>query len=102
MKPPRKMIDELEAYLFSACRAQEEEVVPGDGWRESVMSEIRGRGVIAAEGDDQVFVGRLAWRMAAGAGVIAVILFIYLFSNGVVNYEDLAMRFLENPIDFII
>jgi len=101
MKPPRKRIDEFEAFLFSAYRAREERA-PDESWRERVMSEIGRRSVPAAEGNDQALFGRFAWRFAAAACAISAVLLVYIFSNGIVNYEELAMKFLENPIDFLI
>jgi len=101
MRKRARMIDELEKRLFSAYGAQEG-VPQGDRWRESVMGELRRLGPLAIEGNGEAAFGRLAWRFSAAAVFVALILLVYMLSNGFVDYQDLAMQYLANPIDFII
>ncbi len=101
MKGHTRKLEELEKGLLSAYRAQEDPK-PGVLWRESVMGELRRLGPLEVEGDEEVLFGRLAWRFSAAAVFVALILLVYMLSNGFVDYQDLAMRYLENPMDFII
>ena len=101
MKGRPQMLDELEKRLFSAYRAQEDPT-PGPLWRESVMGDLRRLGPLAIEGNGEAAFGRLAWRFSAAAVFVALILLVYMLSNGFVDYQDLAMQYLANPIDFII
>jgi len=101
MKKRTRMIDELEKRLIRAYRAQESPA-PGAPWQESVMSEIRRRGAFRAAANGQALFSRFAWRFSAAACLIALLLLAYIYSNGFVDYQELAMRYLENPMDFII
>ncbi len=101
MKGHTRKLEELEKGLLSAYRAQEDPK-PGALWRESVMGELRRLGPLEVEGNEEVLFGRLAWRFSAAAVFVALILLVYMLSNGFVDYQDLAMRYLENPMDFII
>ena len=101
MKRNRKKLEELESRLFSAYRARDCQGVTAES-RESVMREIRRMGAVEASNGVQLQIGRFAWRFSAVGCVIALLLLAYVFSNGFVDYQELAMRYLENPIDFII
>jgi len=101
MKAKKKSIDGLEKLFFSAYRTRQE-AAPGAGWRKSVMREIHLLGAHEAESNDGALFGRFAWRFAAAAGLIALILLVYIFSSGVVDYQQLALQYFQNPIDFII
>lgn len=101
MKRTRKNLDELEARLFSAYRAREYSETDAD-WRGSVMRTIRGLDAAEAPNGVQARIGRFAWRFSAAACLIALLLLVYVFSSGIVDYQELAMRYLENPIDFMI
>ncbi len=101
MKRNEKKLDDLESRLFSAYRSREYRETDA-GWRESAMREIRGLGAAETPDGVQAQIGRFAWRFSAAACVIAALLLGYVFSSGFVDYQELAMRFLENPIEFII
>lgn len=101
MKRNKGKLDELESLLFSAYRSREYEAMR-TGWRESVMHEIRRMGKVEEPSGIQARIGRFAWRFSAAACIVALLLLAYVFSNGFVDYQELAMRYLENPIDFII
>ena len=101
MKRNTGRIDDLERRLYAAHRSQECPPVPGD-WRSAVMREVRLAGAAAAAGEDRLRAGRFAWRFSAAACFIALILLAYVYSSGFVDYQELAMRFFENPIEFII
>ena len=101
MKAKKKSVDDLEKLLFSAYRTRQE-AAPDAGWRKSVMREIHLLGAHEAESNDGALFGRFAWRFAAAAGLIALILLVYIFSSGVVDYQQLALQYFQNPIDFII
>ena len=94
-------IEDLERYLFAAHRALEAPP-PGPGWRESVMSEIRGFGAFEERGNGEAAFSNFAWRFALVTGIVALILLAYIHSNGFVDYRELAARYLDNPLDFII
>jgi hypothetical protein len=101
MKRNERKIDDLETRLFDAYRAGEYRA-PGAGWRASVMREIRLRGAVDERAGVQQQIGRFAWRFSAVAAIIALLLLVYVFSSGIVDYQDIAIRYLENPIEFII
>jgi hypothetical protein len=101
MSAKNKSIDDLEKLLFSAYRARQE-AAPGAGWRQSVMREIHLLGARETAGNDGALFGRFAWRFAAAAGLVALILLAYVFSSGFVDYQQLALQYFQNPIDFII
>jgi hypothetical protein len=101
MKVKKKSVDDLEKLLFSACRTRQE-AAPGAGWRAAVMWEIRFLGAHETASNDEALFGRFAWRFAAAAGLIALVLLVYVFSSGVVDYQQLALQYFQNPIDFII
>ncbi|MCX5752289.1 MAG: hypothetical protein NTW97_01450 [Candidatus Krumholzibacteria bacterium] len=101
MKRNRKKLDELESRLFSAYRSGESRTLGAES-RESVMREIRRMGAGEAPNGVQLQIGRFAWRFSAAACVVALLLLVYVFSNGFVDYQELALRYLENPMDFII
>lgn len=101
MKRNKKKLDELESRLFSAYRLRGYPETDA-GWRESVMREIRGLDAAEAPNGVQLQIGRFAWRFSAAACFIALLLLAYVFSSGIVDYQEIAMRYLENPIDFII
>ena len=96
-----RKLDELEKRLYAACRGPAG-IMPGAGWREAVMDEIRLRGASETGERARAFFVRFAWRFSAAACLVALALLAYMFANGFVDYQDLAMRYLENPIDFII
>ncbi len=101
MKRNKERLDELESRLFSAYRSGDFRAAHA-ARNESVMREIRRMGPVEAPNGAQLQIGRFAWRFSAAACVIALLLLAYVFSNGFVDYQELAMRFLENPIDFMI
>jgi hypothetical protein len=101
MKRNKKRIEDLERYLFAAQRALDAPP-PGPGWRESVMSEIRRLGGVEERGNGEAAFSGFAWRFAMVTGIVALILLAYIYSNGFVDYQELATRYLENPLDFII
>jgi hypothetical protein len=46
--------------------------------------------------------GRGNWRFSMAAVFVALVLLAYVLSSGFVDYQDLAMQYLANPMDFII
>jgi hypothetical protein len=101
MNGNRKRLEELESRLFSAYRSADVPAFDEDR-RGSAMREIRRRGAVEPENGVEAQVGRFAWRFSAAACIVALLLLAYVFSNGFVDYQELAMRFLANPVDFII
>jgi hypothetical protein len=101
MKRDKTKLDALEARLFAAYRSHEHRIARRE-WRESAMREIRLMGAFEETGSVQQQIGRFAWRFSAAACIVALLLLAYVFTNGFVDYQELAMRYLENPIEFII
>lgn len=101
MKRNKEKLDELESRLFSAYRSGDKRAAR-TGWHESVMRDIRRMGAVEAPNGVQLQIGRFAWRFSAAACIVALLLLAYMFSNGFVDYRELAMRYIENPIDFMI
>jgi hypothetical protein len=101
MKTPKKMLDKVEKYLFFSSRAGDD-LRPGADWQESVMTDVCGLRVCEGSGGGRALFGRFAWQFSAAACFVALLLLAYVLSTGVVDYQEMAMRFLDNPIDFII
>jgi hypothetical protein len=101
MRKHVRVIDELEKRLFSAYR-EHEQVPPGDAWRQSLMDDLRRLGPLSFETNGEAAFGRLAWKFSTAAVFIAIVLLVYMLSSGFVDYQDLAMQYIANPIDFII
>jgi hypothetical protein len=101
MKRNTGRIDDLERRLYAAHWSRECPPLRGN-WRDAVMREIRLAGVADSAGADRLLIGRFAWRFSAAACLVALLLLAYVFSSGFVDYQELAMRFFENPIEFII
>jgi hypothetical protein len=66
------------------------------------MADIRRRALWSAGTGRQMFAGRFAWRLSAVAACVALALLIYAMRTGFVDYEELAMQFLEDPVGFLI
>jgi len=66
------------------------------------LREIRALDATETPNGVQAQIGRFAWRFSAAACFIALMLLAYVYSNGFVDYQELAQRFLEDPIEFII
>jgi hypothetical protein len=94
-------VDALEKRLYAAYGSAPAGS-PGAGWRESVMREVRARAASPSGERAQAFVESFAWRFSAAAAVVALLLLVYIFTNGVVDYQELAMRYFENPIEFLM
>ncbi len=101
MNAKRKRVEALERALFAARRLQAP-VAPGARWQEAVMGEIRRLALASAPEAGPVSIGQLALRLSAVAACVAIVLLVYAMSRGFVDYEELAMRFLEDPASFLI
>ena len=73
-------------------------LVPGDDWKAGVMSEIR-----STEMESAVTNGfsRIVLRISIAAAVTAIALVAWTLSSGLVTYQDLAMKFLEDPASML-
>jgi hypothetical protein len=97
MRLMKKKITELEAMLFRAHRAARA-VSARAAWQASLMSDIGMLGALRPESDSVAAYNRVAWRFLAAACVVALILFIYAYTNGVVDNGELATNLLQEPL----
>ncbi len=103
MKAKKETVEAIERSLFAARRRRgPEPAVPGEGWRANVMAEVRRRALMRAGTNRETFAARFAWRLSAVAACVALVLLIYAMREGFVDYEELAVRFLEDPVGFLI
>ena len=102
MNERKKAVEAFERALFEAGRRRPAAAVAGERWRAALMADIRRRSPRRLEAEEQTFAARLAWRLSAAAACAALALLIYAMKAGFVDYEELAMRFLEDPVRFLI
>jgi len=103
MKAKKETIEAVERSLIAARRRSgQEPAPPGERWRAGVMTEVRRRSLLRAGTDRETFAARFAWRLSAVAACVALALLIYAMREGLVDYEELAMQFLEDPVGFLI
>lgn len=101
MASRKNKIDELEKALFRAHRNREK-IPTSETWRKAVMSDIRNLGALRKEYVSLDLFGVLAWRFSAAACFAALILLVYIFATGFIDYHELAMQFLEDPLSYIL
>ncbi len=101
MKPRKESLEALERTLFAERRGRGR-ITPGGQWRAAVMTDVRGRSLAMSGATQEAFVARFAWRLSAIAACAAIALLIYALNQGFVDYGDLAMRFLEDPVGFLM
>jgi len=73
-------------------------LVPGDDWKAGVMSEIRS-GV--AESPVTNGFSRLVMRISFVAAAAAIALVAWTLSTGIVSYQDLAVKLLDDPASML-
>ncbi len=101
MNPLKNKLEELEKVLFAARRG-EDEITVGEDWQQSVMNDVRAMGEPAEAGLSFEMLGRFAWRFSTAALLAALILLIYVYATGFINYQELAMHFIEDPLSCIL
>jgi hypothetical protein len=92
----KRKIDELERTLFRAQRTATT-LAAGAGWQESLMSDIRRLGALERGSDSVAAYNRVAWRFLAAACAVALVFFIFAYTNGVVDHQELATNLLQDP-----
>lgn len=102
MKARREAIEAVERALFAARRRRPDPGAPGERWRADVMTDIRRLALRGAGASRQASVAVFAWRLSAVAACVALALLIYAMREGFFDYEELAMRFLEDPAGFLM
>ncbi len=73
-------------------------LVPGDDWKAGVMSEIRTR---VAESPVTNGFSRLVLRVSVVAAAAAIALVAWTLSTGIVPYQDLAVKLLDEPASML-
>lgn len=77
-------------------------VRPDDLWQAGVMARVR---AAAAEKNGPAWAngaGRLALRISLAAAAAAAILVVWTLAGGVIPYEELAMKALDEPLSLFI
>jgi len=94
----KRNIERIERLLFSSWKSAE--AVPGKGWQENLMKDIR-----AETGQDnsgnEIF-SSVAWRVAIAAGIAAFILLTHSFYSGIIPEMDLSTLFVLDPAGVLI
>ncbi len=101
MTPRKNKLNELENTLFLAHR-KKKEITVSEGWQKSVMNDIRNMETLTEERVPLELFSRFAWRFSAAAIFAVSILLIYVSTTGFIDYQELAMQFLENPLSYIL
>ena len=94
----KKDIDRLDRLLADGWR-KPGGLVPGDGWKAGVMAEIR----TAAAEESPVTNGfsRLVLRVSIAAAAASIALVAWTLSTGIVPYQDLAVKLLDDPASML-
>lgn len=102
MASKRDRLDRLERALYAA-RRELPAAEPGPAWRMGLANAIRRRTPGGRPGDaGYALMERFAWRLSAVAAAVAIALLVYVLASGVVDYADVASRFLDDPASFMI
>jgi uncharacterized membrane protein len=97
----KNKLEKLEKALFETHRTGETLEV-SKGWHESVMQDIRNPAILTEERDILTQLGGLAWRFSAAACLAALILLVFVLSTGFIDYQELALQFIEDPLSYIM
>ncbi len=89
--------DRMDRLLAAGWR-NPEGLVPGDDWTAGVMSEIHSTPM---ESPVTNGFSRLVLRVSVAAAAAAIALVAWTLSSGLVTYQDLAMKFLEDPASML-
>ncbi len=71
-------------------------------WQIDAMRDIRRLGPLNAKANSFVFADRFVWRFAAVAGMIALILSVYVVYSGFNPETEIVNLFLDNPVEFTL
>ena len=93
----KKDIDRMDRLLADGWR-NPGGLVPGDDWKAGVMSEIRSR---VAESPVTNGFSRLVLRVSVVAAAAAIALVTWTLSTGIVSYQDLAVKLLDDPASML-
>lgn len=94
----KKDIDRLDRLLADGWR-NPGGLVPGDDWKAGVMAEIRAGA--AEESPVTNGFSRFVLRVSVAAAAAAIALVAWTLSAGLMTYQDLAMKFLEDPASML-
>ncbi len=95
----KKDIDRLDRLLADSWRTPGG-LVPGDDWKAGVMSEIRAAAV-AEESPVTNGFSSLVLRVSIAAAAAAIALVAWTLSTGIVPYQDLAVKLLDEPVSML-
>ena len=95
----KKDIDRLDRLLADSWR-KPGGLVPGDDWKAGVMAEIRAAGA-AEESPVTNGFSRLVLRVSVAAVAAAIALVAWTLSTGIVPYQDLAVKLLDDPASML-
>lgn len=99
----KKEMYSLERALFDAARSSRRKLVqPSSQWQENLMADLRRFSKAPFYQENGDFLRRFALRLSVAAAIVALLLLVYTAAYGLIDYEELAMMFLEDPARFLI
>lgn len=101
MASKRDRLDRLERALYAA-RRELPAAGPEPAWRTGLARELRRRAIAGAADAGEALMERFAWRLSAIAATVAIALLVYVLASGIVDYTEIASRFLDDPAGFMI
>jgi len=96
----KKDIDRLDRLLADGWR-NPGGLVPGDDWKAGVMTTIRTASAIAEEAPVTNGFSSLVLRISITAAAAATALVAWTLSTGIVSYQDLAVKLLDDPASML-
>jgi len=96
----RKDNDRMDRLLADSWR-NPGGLVPGDDWQAGVMTTIRTASATAEESPVTNGFSRLVLRISVVAAAAAVALVAWTLTTGIVPYQDLAVKLLDEPASML-
>jgi hypothetical protein len=91
----------LERILADGWKAGAE-TRPGDLWQAGVMARVREAASVRPEPAWTNGTSRLALRISLVAAAAAAVLVVWTLAGGVIPYEELAMKAIDEPLSILI
>ena len=91
--------DRIDRLLAAGWR-DAGEISPGEDWKAGVMATIRTASSAVEPSATNGF-SSLVLRVSIGAAAAAIALVTWTLSTGIVPYQDLAVKLLDDPVSMI-
>lgn len=96
----KKDIDRMDRLLADGWR-KPGGLVPGDDWKAGVMATIRTASAAVEPSSTTNGFSSLVLRVSMAAAAAAIALVAWTLSTGIVPYQDLAMKLLDDPASML-